>query len=770
MKIMAPLKEKFFLKTKINLYEKIVYWILLATVFLSPIFFLSPNSFPLEFNKVLLFNILVWLAASLFLLRGLLERRLRLVRTHVDWLILAYVVFYLISTLFSDNYYASLVGLSGYYSASLISTISFILFFYLLINVIKDYRDIIRFIVVFLTSSLIVVGHSLFQYNGVWLLPGDVASIIQFNLVSATSVGLGVFVAVSLVLGVGVILIKKIKLFYVAGGILVAADLALLFYISNNTILYIMAAGMLLFLFIASLQSKRISNWWVILPTVVITIVILFLFIDVASLLSVAPSDSIRLDNTTSAVIAWESLKQSPLWGSGPQTFASDFFSNRPISFNESPLWNLRFIKASNEWWGALATLGIGATLSWLGIIFLFFRKYTRVIFTAKKIDNSWSLSVILFIAWVIMVISSLVLPFSFIMYFLFWFLLALIHQSVTDNIRHYNIIFGSAKGRSIKIISGFGVVIIISVLVIFFGIRGWLADYHFIQAQRGIAQQADFDVIESSLNKAIKLNPYESSYYISLAQGYATQAQIMNSRDGAGADLIQQVAQQVIDNIKLSKEADQNNPVTYEREAALYDSLRNIISNVDELSITAYAKAVALEPTSPLAHLNLGRARLLQAQGLLELEIDDKSRQVAGALLEQAIGDFRKAKSLKKDFVVADFNITLALELKGDLSAAADYLEGVLKGYPDNPDILFSLASLYYDLDDLDKSLSFYQQVLDAVPEYTSVYWQRSIIFEDQGDVELAIVELEKLLEIVPNDAQVLERLNILAGQISEE
>ena len=115
------------------LLSQIIYWMLFASIVLLPFFFFPHVRYPLEFSKTLLFNCIVLVSSSLFLIRALLLKKLTIVKAPLDWLLWVFVGFYLLSFIFSTERYVSLVGIGSYYSASIVSVICFVLYFEVLL-------------------------------------------------------------------------------------------------------------------------------------------------------------------------------------------------------------------------------------------------------------------------------------------------------------------------------------------------------------------------------------------------------------------------------------------------------------------------------------------------------------------------------------------------------------------------------------------------------------------------------------------------------------
>lgn len=255
------------------------------------------------------------------------------------------------------------------------------------------------------------------------------------------------------------------------------------------------------------------------------------------------------------------------------------------------------------------------------------------------------------------------------------------------------------------------------------------IADQAYVQAQEDIAEQKDIVAVQSSLERSIRLNPYESAYYISLAQGFATQAQIAASVSDADATEVQEHVQDAINMLRDAKAVDPNNPALYEQEARLYDGLRNLISNVDELSVEAYTKAAVLEPNNPLVHVNLGRAQYLQALAMLSTADEAESQHAATRLLQNALLSFDIALSLKQNFSIADYSSGLVYQALGNFFEA-------------------HVA---------------YQKVLKLNPDSAEARYQEALVYEQEGDINNAIAELEILTQLQPDNSMVPSKIEAL-------
>ncbi len=727
-----------FKKNEKSCLDKFLFWVLWGVVFLMPLFFITINSYPIEFNKTFLFIVLVLLLWLIYIIKSFKEKKFILCGTFIDWGILGFLFFNIVSFVFSQNKYISTVGISGFYSGGIISVFCFILFFYLLINVIKTWDDLKKIIQALQFSALIILIFNIFQVSKIYLLPWSETQNYSFNIIANSSLTLAIFSSLFVLISLVTYLVAEKKWVKYFNLFSLVISLVLLFLVNKDLPIYFLIGLIILILYLLSTKFKLAPNYWTVITTVVVTLLILFLIFDSGIIFNLQISENLVMDNTTASKIAWGSISDSPVWGSGQQTFLYDFSQYRPVEFNTKDIWNIQFLKSSNEWLGIISTVGLGAAIFLLFIYFKTIIKVGQNIFNNKNIDNKNLFQILIFFSWIFIFLSSIFIPYNFILYFLNWLLLGLVIVSINIEGNKYSEHIFWLKNINKKnwfVTLGLSALLILFVLVIYFGGRVWLADYKYASAQRAIVANEPEDKIFGFLNEAIILNPYESKYYLTLAQGYSAQALIETENYEINSPEIQALAQKVIDNLKLAKDRDPKNSLIYAREADIYDSLRTIIGNVDELSIEAYQTAISLEPNNPLLWLNLGRSRLLLAQDIFVNNDNEESKTEANNLLDLSIVSFEKARELKSDLAI-DYNIGLVYQTKGDL----------------------------------DKALEYFNKELAIHSDSVNLYYQIALVYEQKGEIELAIRQLNKILELDPGNQEIIDVINKLEKSISEE
>ncbi|MDP2695754.1 MAG: tetratricopeptide repeat protein [bacterium] len=738
MKLSLKFLGNLFTKKEENKLEKVIFYTFCGIVFLIPLFFISASGDPIEFNKTFLFIILVLLTTIFYFIKSYKEKEFIFRGTFLDWGILGLLFFTVLSFLFSQNYYISAVGLSGFYSGSIIGIFSFVLFFYLLVNIIKTWHDFQKIIFTLVFSGLVIIIFNIFQISMIYLLPWAETQNYSFNAIANSSLTLAIFSSIFIFITLIIFLISEVKWQKYFGLFGLVISMSLLFLLNKDLPIYFLIGLIILLLVIISFKRKTAPNYWTVVPTIVVTLLILFIIFDSGVLFGTKVSENILLDNSTASTIAWEGIKEYPLWGSGQQTFFYDFAKFRPVEFNNLDIWNIQFLKSSNEWLGLLATVGLGVVISLLFIYFKMSYHIWRSIVRQKVLDEKVLWQIAIFFSWVLIFMMSIFIPFNFILYFLNWLLLGLSIVAIDIGGNKFSECRLDLKKINYKywlMVLGFSGTIILLTVVFIFGGRIWIADYKYASAQRAITANEDIDGIFSKLTKATELNPYESKYFLSLAQGYSAQALLETENYDINSPEIQSYTQKVVDNLKQAKLIDPKNSVVYEREADMYDSLRLIIGNVDELSVDAYLTAIELEPNDPLLWLNLGRSRLLLAQTIFINNDNEESINEANSLLDLAIDDFEKTRDLKSDLAI-DYNIGLVYQTKGEL----------------------------------DKALEYFYKELAIYPESLNLRYQIALVYQQSGDIQSAIDQLNIILELDPNNQSIIDVIAEMEASLTAE
>lgn len=763
-------EEKFILarNPQQTVYDWIIKICLYLGVFLIPLFFLPSSTDYFELPKAILFYFLVSLAFISWFIKVIVKKEITLSYPPLSIFIILFIILYGLATIFSISHYSSLVGFPGYYNHNLFSVLFLALFYFLTLTVLQGRKDILRMLVIFLISSFLIILFNLFQFSSFYIWPFDFTHFKSFNLLANSASVLGIYLALTTILFLGASLFFK-KIYKILSFIGLASSFALLVILDKDIAWYGLIGGLLFFLIVATLRSRELESLWVVLPTVLLALALIFLFISSPQFTKIELLDDVTLSQSHSWQVTQLVLKKSPLLGSGPQTFAYDFIKYRPLDFNNSNLWNLRFIKSSNEWFQLLTTSGIFTTLAF-GIIISFYLFYSlRRIIRSRSLDQEWFIQTVSLGGGIVILISLFFYPLNFVTSFILWLFLALgmaIYNLKNPKIIEY--VYRNSSWANFVLAILFTLVLISIMGFWFWGGKIWLADYNFYKANKAISQTEELSKVRDYLNRSIELNPYLSNYHFALAQGLSVEAQLMSSEPSAEISQIQDLVGQSLNEAQKGADLDKNYSGAWETQASIYESLRALIGpEVDTLINSAYQKALELEPNNPALHLGLGQNYQLMAWSLKTLtqeeELTPEIKSQINDLIDKAILEYDKAVQLKSNYLEASYNLALALEQKGENEKAIEEIKSLAQSNRFNPEIWYELGQIYLRSDNQDQALEAYQEAVRIDPNYSNAHFQAAMIYEQKGEKDKAIEALEIVQRLNPDNEIVKQKLEEL-------
>ena len=208
--------------------------------------------------------------------------------------------------------------------------------------------------------------------------------------------------------------------------------------------------------------------------------------------------------------IAVDSIKESPFLGVGPGNYIDAFNKYRPISFNMTPEWNLKYVSSSSL---LLTILTEGGLLATFLLLILFFS-----ILKSFKIDNPYYISLlIIIIGLIVFPILLSFLPIVFVLVSLFNKDTKKVSNNFISNLPSFLI----------------SVPLFLTLVVIgYLFTRATIAEIYFArsikEANSGTAAKT-YDFV----NRSIKLNPYSDRYHLFAANiNYSLGSSIAKKQD----------------------------------------------------------------------------------------------------------------------------------------------------------------------------------------------------------------------------------------------
>ncbi|MFC1789632.1 tetratricopeptide repeat protein [Patescibacteria group bacterium] len=749
-----------------NTLNKIIKTSIYLLVFLLPLFFLPFSLEAIEFNKQYLLFFLVSLAFLAWLGRMILvDREVCFKHSPINIFVLVFLFIAILSTVFSVDKFSSIFGFYGSFSNGLIGLISLVMFYFLITNNVEVSEENTRnikkkispdkIIKIFLWSVFTVISISYLSVLGIWIKIAEFFSLpsvmlqMNFNTVSGALEGLAVFLAVCSVLLVGLLAERAGKrTSNVFLWFLLISALGLLIIIDFISAWIVLSITLLLFV-IFSLRKRVFQENvnWLLIPISLIIISTIFM--------ASSPQKMVFGENSTlsnlpkelnlSQQVSWEvgfksavnSVKNGFL-GSGISTFSYDFSQFKSSETNQTNFWQIRFSKAGNYISEILATVGFLGLLSYLFLIGVFLLIFWLLI---QKDFRKLTLLMV----FVALLIGQFIYHSNTVLVFVFWLILGLSVASWQGTTKEKTISFKSFPEMSLV----FYALLIILVLII---LGSWFFAYRFYLADVNFKNSFSTDRTQN-LEKAVKLNPYQSQYKITLSQAYLSEflnkgEQITPSVDiqlaiiyGKGGEVGQSY-------IKGATEIAPNSVFAWESMGVVYREIVGLASGALEWGIKSFERAIVLEPTNPILYTELGKLYLSPT-------LDDvmKAKELFG-----------KATELKSDYVPALIQEALILEREYDLVGAVRKMEQAVNTQLDI-EAMFQLGRLYFNNGETNKAITQLENVVLLAPQYSNARYSLGVAYQEKGEIQKAIVEFEKVLELNPENQDIIQKLNDLKG-----
>ena len=638
--------------------NKIIYFLMLATAFLLPIFYLERSLVPL---------FLVPIIFLLGLIRAYQEKQFIFKRTPLDYALLAFLGIAFLSVYFSLDRYAS------FWSLAPITALA--MFFWLVLSHLekKQIKKLLGVLVLsgFIASSLFLLA--LFFKN--FRFPNLLGSL------SSLSAYLGLTSTLSFYF------ILKSKNWFIKFLHLLNLALALLIVSIINFSLgwNILIAASVLWLVVLLAEKKR-QNYgsWIVLPIIILSLAITWKFFDFGPVYNLDLPIEVSLGREASFNIARSAVHQdfgNILLGTGPGTFSYNFSRYKDQEFNQNPLWSYRFSQANNQF---LETWNSSGYLGFLSLLFLL----------GLGLVIAWESRLLLPVFGVLLLIS-----WYSVWGLVFWlgFFLLIAFTISSDSLPEIKIKLGSSLFTSLAFVLG------IIIVVVFLGYltKIYLADYY---------------LSRNNISWAIKYNPNQAWYYVALADNSLVKAQeLLNAEAKLEATQLQSevanLVAQAINSSQKAVELSPNNVAIWQARAEIFKQARNYAADANQWVISTLEEAIKLEPVNPNFYRDLGVAYEIaqdqeNALASLEKAVELKSNLAVSQYelgrflynqdeLDQAINHLGNAVYLAPDYANALFSLSLAFEKKGDQESALLLMKRVQELNPENQTVQEKVKNL---------------------------------------------------------------------------
>jgi len=585
-----------------KLINKIITWSTIILTGLIPLFFLPFTSDFYDFNKNILLFFFVLVLLLLWAIKIILSKEVKFKKSLFDLPILAVAGAFILSTIIAAPNKLETLWLSNGTGTVVALTI----LYFIITNNIKKTEQI-KLLGAFIFSGVVLSLIAIYQFVGLGETFISNNSLFAFlKLKSWTPVGglltLTIFLTVILVLATTQFLIHLKRRSF-----------------SLSTIYYL--------LFIIFILAGLVIS--------------LYQFFDPIN-------KPLLLPLSTAWAIAVESFKNGKifLFGVGPKSFLDAFSQFRPLSYNLTSLWAIRFGGSNNFYLQSLTTVGLLGLISYLWLII-------KILKEKGPLDYFIPLSAIILI--------FIFFPVNFLILFVFYVLVALLANSFP--LHEY-----TEQSRILPWTIFIPTLLFVAGCFFFIG-RVYAAEVYFKHSLDSLAQNDGTNAYNYQI-KAIHLNPYNDVYRISYSQTNLLLADSLASKTDISDQDRQNITtliQQSISEAKVAVSLNKNKITNWENLANIYQQLINFAEGADQWTISTLRQAINLDPTNPDLKLRLGG--IYYALGNYD----------------EAIRWFQQAVDDKPNFANGYYNLSAAYKEKGNFEKAHEMMQITLNFIPTN-------------------------------------------------------------------------------------
>lgn len=367
--------------------------------------------------------------------------------------------------------------------------------------------------------------------------------------------------------------------------------------------------------------------------------------------------------------VSVQTLAKSPILGIGPANYLTAFNQFRPVSYNNSDLWAIRFTTATDFYLTVLTETGL---LGLFGLSVLLIGVYKIFVKDLKNVEK---------MGLVALIIALALLPASPVIILPLFIILSLVSSSET-NVK--------STAFSPKVLSYIFAALILGGIGFagFYGAKIALAEATFASSLDALTKndgKTTFDLMQ----KAVSQNPQVDRYHASLAQVDMALAQsLAGKKDLTDNDktAVTQLVQSAINEGKATVVLNPGRSGNWEILAQIYRSVMPFATGADQFAIQTYTQAIALDPTNPNLRIALGGV------------------YYALGRYDDAIDTYKLAILAKPDLANAHYNLAIAYRERKSYDQAITEMNTVL-GLVQKDSADYKLAQS--TLDDLKKNQS---------------------------------------------------------------
>ncbi len=452
--------------------------------------------------------------------------------------------------------------------------------------------------------------------------------------------------------------------------------------------------------------------------------------------------------------VGGHSYASSPLFGSGPGTFGTQWLKFRDASINDTVFWNVDFTSGIGFIPTSFITTGILGALAWLVFLALFIGIGIRSLLLRAPEEQYMRFAAIAsFVgACYVIALSVFTVPGPVILT-LGFMLIGIFISSLryAGRRQEWGIIFSRSPQIGFVIVFVLTILLLASVVSAYTVVERYLGSVAYNTATESLAAGNIPAAIES-INRSILYAPTDRAYQVAAAIGISQMQAIATNNKLSPAEAQQQFQAALSGSLSAAKTATTINPDNYQN----WISLGSVYQTVVPLKIEgayanakdAYGKAAALNPSSPTIPYTVAQ---------LEVANND-----AAAAEKSLIG----AISLKHDYAQAIFLLSQIQVQQGKAKEALQTAEAAAFFAPNDQNVLFQVGILRSGAGDQAGAATELARAVEINPQFANARFFLAVVYAQQRNYADALVQLRAVAAMSNENAKAVE--GYIAGLVA--
>lgn len=436
----------------------------------------------------------------------------------------------------------------------------------------------------------------------------------------------------------------------------------------------------------------------------------------------------------------------SPLFGSGPGTFAGEWLKFKDRSLNDTVFWNVDFTSGIGFVPTSVITTGIAGALAWIAFIVLFlFIGLRFLLFRAPEEPFARYVAIASFVGAVyVLALAIFAIPGPVIL--VVGFLLAGLFVSSLrygGTRKEWGVIFSRNPRVGFVIVFGLTLMLLAAVVTAYVVTERYLADVSYQRAS-AMLRAGDLEGAAQAAGRSVTFARSDRAYQLMAAIGIAQMNRIATDTTLSPSEAQQQFQATLSGSIEAALAATQTRPDNYQNWIALGNVYQTVvplrIEGAYENAKAAYERAAALNSASPTLPFIMAQLEIAQGNG---------------AAAEQ---ELTKAIGLKRDFTQAIFLLSQLEVQLGKAREALEAAEAAAYFAPNDPVVLLQVGLLRASTGNVDGAIQALSRAVEVSPQYANARFFLAVQLASKGRFEEAVVQLNAVAALSPENAAAVD------------